>query len=76
MRQNILRMDQRGQNLDVIESKADDLERNARNFQTQSSSVRKRMWRKDMKMRMCLILGVVIILLVIIIPIATHFTKK
>lgn len=73
MRDNMHQMAERGGQLNSLQSKTDDLEGAARQFNHKASDVRKRMWLKDMKMRMCLIIGVIILIIVIVVPIAVHF---
>lgn len=75
MRDNINKMVERGEQLDNIQDKTDNLAQAAQGFRKGANRVRKDMWWKDMKMRMCLIAGVIIIIIVIVVPIATHFSK-
>lgn len=74
MRDNINKVAERGERLDSIENKTDNLAISAQGFRRGANRVRKDMWWKDMKMRLCLILGVIIVLVVIIVPIAVHFS--
>ncbi|WPK27266.1 hypothetical protein PUMCH_004645 [Australozyma saopauloensis] len=74
MRDNINKVAERGERLDSIENKTDNLAISAQGFRRGANRVRKDMWWKDMKMRMCIILGVIILLVVIIVPIAVHFS--
>lgn len=74
MRDNINKVAERGERLDLIENKTDNLAISAQGFRRGANRVRKDMWWKDMKMRMCIILGVIILLVVIIVPIVVHFT--
>lgn len=74
MRDNINKVAERGERLDSIENKTDNLAISAQGFRRGANRVRKDMWWKDMKMRMCLIIGVIIVLVVIIVPIAVHFS--
>jgi vesicle-associated membrane protein 4 len=74
MRDNINKVAERGERLDSIENKTDNLAISAQGFRRGANRVRKDMWWKDMKMRMCLILRVIIVLIVIIVPIAVHFS--
>lgn len=73
MRDNINKVAERGERLDSIENKTDNLAIGAQGFRRGANRVRKDMWWKDFKMRMCLILGIIIVLVVIIVPIAVHF---
>lgn len=73
MRDNINKVAERGERLDSIENKTDNLAISAQGFRRGANRVRKDMWWKDMKMRLCIILGVVIVIIIIVVPIAVHF---
>ncbi|KAK3335462.1 synaptobrevin-domain-containing protein [Podospora appendiculata] len=75
MRENINKVSQRGERLDALQDKTDNLAVSAQGFRRGANRVRKQMWWKDMKMRMCLIGGIIILILVIVIP-AVLATKK
>jgi len=68
MRENINKVSQRGERLDSLQDKTDNLAHSAQGFRRGANRVRKQMWWKDMKMRMCLIVGIIILLIVIIVP--------
>jgi vesicle-associated membrane protein 4 len=68
MRDNINKVSQRGERLDALQDKTDNLAVSAQGFRRGANRVRKQMWWKDMKMRMCLIVGIIILLIVIIVP--------
>ena len=68
MQNNIRLAGERGQNLDQLQNKTEHLEGQAQGFRRGANRVRKQMWWKDMKMRMCIIVGIIVLLLVIIIP--------
>ncbi len=63
-----------GERLDAIQDQTDNLAQSAQGFKRGANRVRKQMWWKDMKMRMCIVLGIIILLIVIIVPIAVHFS--
>jgi vesicle-associated membrane protein 4 len=69
MRDNINIATQRGEQLDSLQDKTDNLAVSAQGFRRGANRVRKQMWWKDMKMRMCLIIAVIILILVIVIPV-------
>jgi vesicle-associated membrane protein 4 len=72
MRDNINKVSERGERLDSLQDKTDNLATSAQGFRRGANRVRKQMWWKDMKMRMCIIAGVIIlIIIVIVVPIAT-----
>ncbi|KAF3018495.1 SNAP receptor, synaptobrevin [Neopestalotiopsis sp. 37M] len=75
MRENINKVSQRGERLDALQDKTDNLAVSAQGFRRGANRVRKQMWWKDMKMRMCLIVGIIILILVIVIP-AVVATRK
>ncbi|KAI9817424.1 MAG: Protein arg-6, mitochondrial [Pycnora praestabilis] len=72
MRENINKVSQRGERLDSLQDKTDNLAVSAQGFRRGANRVRKQMWWKDMKMRMCLIVGIIILLIVIIVPSGSH----
>ena len=74
MRENINKVSQRGERLDALQDKTDNLAVSAQGFRRGANRVRKQMWWKDMKMRMCLIAGIIILILVIVIPAGTYST--
>lgn len=74
MRENINKVSQRGERLDSLQDKTDNLAVSAQGFRRGANRVRKQMWWKDMKMRMCLIAGIVILLIVIIVPSGMSYT--
>ncbi|KAK2590877.1 Vesicle membrane receptor protein (v-SNARE) [Conoideocrella luteorostrata] len=68
MHQNVNSIAARGERLDNLQDKTDNLAVSAQGFRRGANRVRKQMWWKDMKMRMCIIVGIIILLLIIIIP--------
>ena len=68
MRSNIQAVGQRGERLDALQDKTDNLATQANGFRRGANRVRKQMWWKDMKMRMCIIIGIIVLLVVIIVP--------
>lgn len=52
-----------------MQDKTDNLAVSAQGFRRGANRVRKQMWWKDMKMRMCLIAGIIILILIIVIPV-------
>jgi hypothetical protein len=68
MRDNINKVSQRGERLDALQDKTDNLAVSAQGFRRGANRVRKQMWWKDMKMRIWIIVGIVVLLVVIIVP--------
>ncbi|EAS27475.3 synaptobrevin [Coccidioides immitis RS] len=68
MRENINKVSQRGERLDSLQDKTDNLAVSAQGFRRGANRVRKQMWWKDFKMRICLIVGIILLLVVIIVP--------
>lgn len=68
MRENINKVSQRGERLDALQDKTDNLAVSAQGFRRGANRVRKQMWWKDVKMRICLGVGIVILLVLIIVP--------
>jgi vesicle-associated membrane protein 4 len=73
MRENINKVSQRGENLDSLQDKTDNLAVSAQGFRRGANRVRKDMWWKDMKMRVCLVICVIVLLIVIIVPSGKRF---
>lgn len=71
LRDNINKANDRGQRLDALQDKTDNLAVSAQGFRRGANRVRKQMWWKDMKMRICIVVGIIILLLIIIIPSGT-----
>lgn len=59
---------ERGERIDNLQDKTDNLATSAQGFRRGANRVRKQMWWKDMKMRMCIIAGIIILILIIVIP--------
>ena len=75
MRNNLEAINQRGETLEDMDTRANELSNNAKMFNRSANQVRKDMWKKNMKLKLCVILIVIILLIVIIVPIAVHFSK-
>lgn len=65
MHENINKVMQRGEQLETLQSKTDDLQNSSAQFKRGANKVRKQMWWKNMKMN--LIIGAVVLTIVIII---------
>jgi vesicle-associated membrane protein 4 len=68
MQENIHKISQRGERLDSLQDKTDDLAVSSRGFRRGANKVRKRMCWEDYKWRVCLIAAVVILLAVMVVP--------
>ncbi|EYE96996.1 SNAP receptor SNC2 [Aspergillus ruber CBS 135680] len=68
MRSNIVGVSERGERLDSLQDKTDNLAVSAQGFRRGANRVRKQMWWKDMKMRVCLVICIIVLLVVIIVP--------
>ncbi|OLL24067.1 Protein ARG5,6, mitochondrial [Neolecta irregularis DAH-3] len=72
MRDNINKVADRGERLDNLQDKTNNLAVSAQGFKRGANRVRKQMWWKDMKMRLCIAGGIIILLIVIIVPSVIH----
>lgn len=75
MRENINKVSQRGERLDSLQDKTDNLAVSAQGFRRGANKVRKRMWYKELKMRFCLAGGIIILLIIIIVPTGMFIEK-
>jgi len=66
MRENITKVAERGERLDSLQDKTDNLAVSAQGFRRGANRVRKNMWWKDMKMRIIIGVAVAVILFIII----------
>ncbi|EJT99606.1 synaptobrevin [Dacryopinax primogenitus] len=69
MRENITKVAERGERIDVLRDKTDNLAMSAQGFRRGANRVRKNMWWKDMKMRILIGVGIAVLLVIIIVPI-------
>ncbi|KAF8154616.1 synaptobrevin-domain-containing protein [Crassisporium funariophilum] len=76
MRDNITKVAERGERLDSLQDKTDNLAVSAQGFRRGANRVRKNMWWKDMKMRIIIGAAIVIILVIIIVSIVKATQNK
>jgi len=69
MRENITKVAERGERLDSLQDKTDNLAVSAQGFRKGANRVRKNMWWKDMKMRIIIGLAIAVILVIIIVSV-------
>ncbi|GAA5921094.1 hypothetical protein JCM3775_004089 [Rhodotorula graminis] len=72
MRENITKVAERGERLDALQDKTDNLAQSAQGFRRGANRVRKQMWWKDMKMRILIAVGIAILVVVIVVPIVVR----
>ncbi|KAH9828795.1 synaptobrevin-like protein [Rhodofomes roseus] len=74
MRENITKVAERGERLDQLQDKTDNLAVSAQGFRRGANRVRKNMWWKDMKMRIIIGVAIAIIIIIIVVSVvkATH----
>ncbi|KNE64586.1 hypothetical protein AMAG_09944 [Allomyces macrogynus ATCC 38327] len=72
MQQNIEKVMERGERLDTLQTKTEDLSQSANQFRRGATKVRKQMWWKNMKLKIIVFLIVVAILLAIILPLVLN----
>ena len=71
MAYNIDLVNKRGAQIDQLQDKSENLNQSAQGFRRGANRVRKQMWWKNMKMRIWIIVGIIVLLLIIIIPSGT-----
>ncbi|KAH7922537.1 synaptobrevin-like protein [Leucogyrophana mollusca] len=75
MRENITKVAERGERLDSLQDKTDNLAVSAQGFRRGANRVRKNMWWKDMKMRLIIGIAVAIIITIIVVSIVKATNK-
>ncbi|XP_071802386.1 vesicle-associated membrane protein 4-like [Asterias amurensis] len=76
MHDNISKVLDRGEKLDDLQEKSDELVYNASLFRVSAKGLRSHFWWRECKMRLLLLVVVVVILLIIFIPIIVKSTNK
>jgi vesicle-associated membrane protein 4 len=69
MRENISKVAERGERLDSLQDKTDNLAVSAQGFRKGANRVRKNMWWKDMKMRIIIGVSISVIIIIIVVSI-------
>ncbi|GHJ90099.1 hypothetical protein NliqN6_6501 [Naganishia liquefaciens] len=69
MRENIHKVAERGERLDSLQDKTDNLAVSAQGFRRGANRVRKQMWWKDMRMRIIIGVGICVLIVIIVVPI-------
>lgn len=75
MQNNIKNVAERGERLESLQDKTDTLAVSAQGFRRGANRVRKAMWWKDMKMRLLIGAGIVILIILIVVPIVVKEKK-
>lgn len=73
MKKNLESVAQRGEHIDQLQDKSENLNQSAQGFRRGANRVRKQMWWKNVKMRIWILVGIIVLLLIIIIPSGTSF---
>ncbi|KAJ3048051.1 hypothetical protein HDU99_009278, partial [Rhizoclosmatium hyalinum] len=68
MHNNIEKVMARGEKLESLQNKTDDLQQGALQFKKGANKVRGQMWWKDLKMKMIIAAIVIIIIIIIVVP--------
>jgi len=76
MRENITKVAKRGEALDALQDKTDNLAVSAQGFRRGANRVRKNMWWKDMKMRIIIGVAVSVIIVIIVVSIVKATQHK
>jgi vesicle-associated membrane protein 4 len=69
MQHNVDKLAQRGENLNSLQDKTDNLAVSAQGFNQGANRVRRAMWRSNMKWKIFLTIGIIILILIIVVPI-------
>ncbi|PPR07870.1 hypothetical protein CVT24_005607 [Panaeolus cyanescens] len=69
MKDNIVKVTERGEGIDQLQNKTENLAASAQTFRKGANRVRKNMWWKDMKMRIIIGAAIAIIIVIIVVSI-------
>lgn len=75
MRQNIQRTEQRGDNLDHMQTQTEDLAGKARGFNRGANRMRKQLKMKNMRLGFFILLGIIVLIIVIVLS-SSHFFSQ
>lgn len=75
MQTNIDKVLDRGERLEDLQDKSDNLADTASDFNMRARRLQKKMWWRQMKMKICIGLGILIILIIIILSVALKAHK-
>jgi vesicle-associated membrane protein 4 len=75
-RNNINQLNQRGETLESLQTKADSIQSHANTFRREATNVRKKLWWKDMKMKILIVIVIIAIILAIVLPLALKGPPK
>ncbi|XP_060722696.1 vesicle-associated membrane protein 4 isoform X2 [Tachysurus vachellii] len=73
MQENISKVIERGERLEDLQDKSESLSDNASAFSSRAKQLHRRMWWRDIKMKMIVALVIVVLLLIIIIPVILRY---
>ncbi|KAJ3109580.1 hypothetical protein HDU96_007183 [Phlyctochytrium bullatum] len=76
MHNNIEKVIGRGEKLDSLQNKTDDLQQGALQFKRGAAKVKSQMWWKDLKLKLIIAGIVIVVLIVIIVPLVTTFRSN
>ena len=76
MKKNLESVAQRGEHIDQLQDKSENLNQSAQGFRRGANRVRKQMWWKNVKMRIWILVGIIVLLLIIIIPSGTYLLSQ
>ena len=76
MHKNIEKVVERGEKLDSLQTKTDDLQQGALQFKRGATKVRKQMWWKDFKLKMIIGAVFLVIIAIIVITVVMQQQKK
>ncbi|ORZ29660.1 synaptobrevin, partial [Catenaria anguillulae PL171] len=72
MQNNIEKVMERGEKMETLAAKTEDLQQTSAQFKKGASKVRKAMWWKNVKLQIAIAAVVIIILIIIIVPIVNN----
>ncbi|KAL2150256.1 hypothetical protein VTH82DRAFT_7932 [Thermothelomyces myriococcoides] len=76
LQKNAERLMDRRERIEDLHEQSNKLADSAQTFRRSANRVRKQMWWKDMKMRIWLAIGIIVLLAIIIVPAVVTSTKK
>ncbi|KAJ1498541.1 hypothetical protein HMI54_005215 [Coelomomyces lativittatus] len=75
MQNNIEKVMERGEKLESLATKTEDLQQSSLQFKKGATKVRQAMWWKDLKIKIIIAIVVIIILIIILVPIINNINN-
>ncbi|XP_043706476.1 vesicle-associated membrane protein 721-like [Telopea speciosissima] len=75
MQENIIQVINRGDNIEILVAKADDLNLQAKEYKSVGNKIKRKMWIQNMKIKLIILAIIIVLILIIVLPVVCHGSK-